>query len=118
MTITTRTVACGIPPRLHQPKPTKASSTKAAKPKQSQKRVATESDEDESSSDESELRVMKKQCTKQQNVVEVSDDDVDVIEDNVEPAEKDIKDVDGEPGVDELQSNEQEVSTDYSLWQA
>ena len=60
----------------------------------------------------------KKRCTKQQNVVEVSNDDVNVIEDNVEPAEKDIKDVDVEPGVDELQSNEQEVSTDYSLWWA
>ena len=60
----------------------------------------------------------KKRCTKQQNVVEVSNDDVNVIEDNVEPAGKDIEDVDVEPGVDELQSDEQEVSTDYSLWQA
>jgi len=59
MTITTQKVAHGIPPRLHQPKPTKASSTKAAKPKQGKKRVATESDEDESS-DESEPRVKKK----------------------------------------------------------
>ena len=116
MTITTRTVARGIPPRLHQPKPTKASGTKAANHKQGQKRVATESDEDDSSSDESEPRVKKKRCKQR---VEVSDDDVDVIEDNVEPAEKDIEDVNVEPSVgDELQSDEQGVSTDCSLWQA
>ena len=42
--------------------------------------------------------------------------EVDVIEDDVEPAEKDIEDVDIEPSVgDELQSDEHEVSTDYSL---
>ena len=88
---------------------------KAAKPKKGQKRVATESDEDESS-DESGPRVKKKRHTKQKHSVEVSDDDVDVIEDDVEPAEKDIEDVDVEPSVgDELQSNEQGVSTDCSL---
>ena len=65
MTITTRTIAQGIPLRLHQPKPTKASSmkasgTKAAKTnKKDQKRAVVESDKDESS-DESEPRVKKK----------------------------------------------------------
>ena len=60
-TITTQTIVLGIPLRLHQPKPTKASSTKATKTdKKNQKSVASESDEDDSSSDESEPRVKKK----------------------------------------------------------
>jgi len=115
MTITTRTIALGIPLRLHQPKPTKASGTKAAKTnKKDQKRVMIESDEDESS-DESEPRVKKKQCTKQQR--EVSDDDMDTIEDDVEPAEKDIEDVDIESSVGgKLQHDEQEVNADHLLW--
>ena len=63
MTITTWTIAQGIPLRLHQPKLTKASSTKAAKTnKKDQKRAVVESDEDESS-DKSEPRVKKKWCT-------------------------------------------------------
>ena len=67
-------------------------------------------------SDELELRVKKKRRTKQQHAVEVSDDEVDVIEDNVEPTKKDIEDVDVEPSVgDKLQSDKHEVSTDYSL---
>ena len=111
MTITTQTIAQGIPPRLHQPKPTKASGTKAAKTnKKDQKRAVVESDEDESS-DKSELRVKKKQCTTGKQQHEVS-----VIEDDVEPAEKDIKDVDiGSDVGDELQPDEKEVSTDCLL---
>ena len=105
MTITTWTIALGIPPRLHQPKPTKASGTKATKTdKKNQKRVASESNKDDSSSDESELRVKKKQCkeqNKEQN--KVSDDDVELVEDDVEPPEKDVKDVDIELGVGDKQ---------------
>jgi len=49
VTITTQTIGLDIPLRLHQPKPTKASSTKAAKTnKKDQKRVAVEDDKDES----------------------------------------------------------------------
>ena len=110
-----RTLAQGIPPRLHQPKPTKASSAKGAKTnKKDQKRVAVDSDKDESS-DESELtqRVKKKRRTTGKQRLEVSDDDVEFVEDDAEPAEKDIEDVD-----DELQGDEQEVSADCLLWWA
>jgi len=104
MTITTRKIALGIPPRLHQPKPTKASGTKATKTnKKNQKRVASESDEDDSSSDESELRVKKKR-RKEQN--KVSDNDVELVEDDVELPEKDVEDVDIELGI----GDEQQVS--------
>ena len=119
MTITTWTLARGVPPRLHQPKPTKASSAKAAKTnKKDQKRVAVDSDEDESS-DESELRVKKKWRTTGKQRLEVSDDDVEFVEDDAEPAEKDVEDVDIGSGVgDELQCDEQEVSADCLLWWA
>ena len=100
MTITTRTIALGIPPRLHQPKPTKASGTKATKTdKKNQKRVASESDKDDSSSDKSEPRVKKKRC-KEQNKVS---DDVELVEDDVELPEKDVEDVDIELGVGDKQ---------------
>jgi len=106
MTITTRTIALGIPPRLHQPKPTKTSSTKATKTnKKNQKRVATESDKDDSS-DESEPRVKKKRCKEQSKV---SDDDVELVEDDVEPPEEDVEDVDIEPGI----GDEQQVSRPF-----
>jgi len=82
--------------------------------KKDQKRVAVDSDKDESS-DKSEptQRVKKKRCTTGKQRLEVSDDDVKFVEDNAEPAEKDIEDVD-----DELQCDKQEVSTDCLLWWA
>ena len=100
MTITTRTIALGIPPRLHQPKPTKASGTKAIKTnKKNQKRVASESDKDDSSSDKSEPRVKKKRRKEQNKVL----DDVELVEDDVEPPEKDVEDVDIELGIGDKQ---------------
>lgn len=88
---------------------------KATKPyKKGQKRVAIESKEEESSK-ESEPRVKKKQCTKQQHAVEVSNDEVDTIED-VEPMEKGkVEDVDVAPNVDDKLLSDIEVSTDSSL---
>jgi len=76
MPITTRTIAKGVAPRLHQPKPTKKHSKKTVpKPKKSHKRVASDSDEEESDSTDSEPRVKKKH-TKQQR--QSSEDEVEV----------------------------------------
>lgn len=98
VTITTWTTALGIPPRLHQPKSTKASGTKPTKTnKKNQKRVAPESDKDDSSG-ESEPRVKIKWRKEQ-----ISDDDVELVEDNVELPEKDVEDVDIEPGIGDKQ---------------
>jgi hypothetical protein len=67
MPITTRTVAKGIPPRLHEPKPTAKSGT--SKPKKSGKRVASESE----SESESEEELVKKK-TKRKKRQRVSHD--------------------------------------------
>src|SRR5271155_4545758 len=68
MPITTRTVAEGIQPRLHKPKPTaKAAKTGTSKPQKSGKRAASES-ESESESEESVPVKKKTKHTKRQRV--------------------------------------------------
>lgn len=122
MTITTRTIAKRIPPRLHDPKPkgkphAKKGNTKTTSTQGSRKRVTRDSDDgsgpeenEVSSSDDSEsARRAKKKAGKRRRV-EVSDSEVEVVEDDERPG-KDIEEVDDGVG------DEQEVSP-YHLLQA
>ena len=120
MTITTRTIAKRIPPRLHDPKPKGKPHAKKGNMKTTStqgKRVARDSDDgsgpeenEVSSSDDSEsARRAKKKAGKRRRV-EVSDSEVEVVEDDEQPG-KDIEEVDDGVG------DEQEVSP-YHLLQA
>jgi hypothetical protein len=125
MTITTRTIAKGIPPRLHDPKPkgkphTKKSNTKTVTTQGSRKRATRDSDnesgpdEDSSSDDSESARTAKKKAGKRRRV-ELSDSEVEIVDDSKRPG-KDVEEVDD--GVDDEQPpNEQEVSP-YHLPQA
>ena len=120
MTITTQTIAKGIPPRLHNPKPkgkphAKKGNTKTTSTQGSRKRATRDSDDrsgpeenEVSSSDDSEsARRAKKKAGKQRRV-EVSDSEVEVVEDDERPV-KDIEEVDEGVG------DEQEVSPYHLL---
>jgi len=125
MTITTRTLTKGIPPRLHDPKPkgkphTKKSNTKTTQV--SHKRATRDSDnesgpdkDDVFLSDDSESVCRAKKKAGKWRHVEDSDSEVEVVEDNKWPG-KDIEEVDDDVG-DEQPPDEQEVSP-YHLPQA
>ena len=126
MTITTRTIAKGIPPRLHDPKPkgkphAKKGNTKTTQ--DSRKRTTRDSDDgsgpeenEVSSSDNSELARRAKKKAGKRRRIEVSDsEEVEVVEDDERPG-KDIEEVDDGVG-DEQPPDEQEVSP-YHLPQA
>jgi hypothetical protein len=94
MPITTRTIAKGVPPRVHEPKGkakprVKKANTSTAKP--SLKRVASES-EDEELENGSEPRLKKKQNTTHQPIEE-SESDIEV-EENTGPPEEEVEDLD------------------------
>ena len=122
MTITTRTIAKRIPPRLHDPKPkgkphAKKGNTKTTSTQGSRKRVTRDSDDgsgpeenEVSSSDDSESARRAKKKAGKRRCVEVSDSEVEVVEDDERPG-KDIEEVDDGVG------DEQEVSP-YHLLQA
>ena len=126
MTIATRTVAKGILPRLHKPKPKGKSHTKKSNTKTTQgsrKRAKADSD-DESGSEEDEFssfdnsestRRAKKKAGKRRRVELSDSEEVEMVEDNEQPA-KDIEEVDDCVG-DEQAPIEQEVSP-YHLLQA
>ena len=118
MTTTTRMLAKGIPPRLHEPKPkprTKKSNTKTVTTHGSHKRATRDSDDesgpdDDSSSlsDDSETARRAKKKAGKQRRVEVSDSEVEIVDDNKRPG-KAVEEVDD--GVDDEQRpDEQEVS--------
>ena len=98
MPITTRTVSKGIPPKLHKPK-TRAKA-RTSKPKKSGKRVASESDSESES--EEELVKKKMKHKKQPRVDSRSEVEVELVDGDDEPAEKEIDD-----------QLEEEVSKDY-----
>jgi len=120
MPSTTRTIAKGIPPRLHDPKPkgkphTKKSNTKTVRTQGSRKRATRDSDDEsgpdegeDSSSDESEsARRAKKKAGKRRRV-DISDSEMEIVDDNERPG-KVVEEVDD--GVnDEQPPDEQEVS--------
>jgi hypothetical protein len=96
MPITTRTIAKGVPPRVHEPKG-KAKAKQANVTQQSRKRVAIESESDEAEN-MTQLRAKKKQDITHHE----SQSEVELVEDNAEPSEEEVEKVD-----------EQEVSTGY-----
>jgi hypothetical protein len=107
MPITTRTIKKGIPPRLHKPK----SKPHPKKPnlKKGRKRDASDDDEEpESDGSELEAKKAKKKASKRRRTE--SEDDVEVIEDDVQP-EQEIEDVDVENGREDEPTDEQEVSS-------
>ena len=119
MTITTRTVAKGIPPRVHGPKPKGKPPAKKRYSKNTQgsrKRESRDSDdetgpeEDEGlSSDGSEVRKSKKKAGKRRRVEILDSDDVEMVENDDRPR-KVIEDVDDDVDDDRVVPNEQEVS--------
>lgn len=111
MPLTTRTVAKGIPPRLHQPKSKgKAANARTSKPKKSGKRAASES-ELESESEDSEPVKKKTNRKKRQRVDIASEAEVELVHENAEPAEKEVEEADA--GGDGGQDNQEEVSKDF-----
>lgn len=106
---TTRSVAKGIPPRLHQAKSAaKKNKKKEAKAKQSKKRVADSDEENESS--DSETVIVKKKRTKKRRTEESDSEVESTVEmvDDDEPAPPDVEEVNDGHG-NQL-SDEQEVS--------
>jgi len=123
ITITTQTIAKGILPRLHDPKPKGKPHTKKRNTKMTQgsRKRATRDSDDESgqeddetpTSDDSEsVRRAKKQAGKRQRI-ELSDSEVEVVEDTDRPG-KDIEEVDDGVG-DEQPPDEQEVGPYHLL---
>jgi hypothetical protein len=109
MPITTRTIAKGVPPRVHEPKgKAKARPKQANTTEQSSKRVASEPDSEELEDATEPARVKKKRNTTPQQI-EDSESEVELVG-NAEPPDEDVESVDGTRNREEL-SNEQEVST-------
>ena len=104
MPITTRTVAKGIPPRLHKPKTLAKAGT--SKPKQSKKRVASDSELE----NESEEDPVKKKTKGKKRLHVDSGSEVEVVNEDSEP-EKEVEEVD--VSSDGGQDDQEEVSKDY-----
>lgn len=130
MPITTRTLAKGVPPRLHEPKPkgkprtqnTTASKANAKEPG-SRKRSTRDDDSDNedddvSASDDSASRAKKKKNGKRRRTEPEVESEVEIVDEDVEPPEKDVEDVEGvEHGVGGQEPpNEQDVSTSHISW--
>lgn len=130
MPITTRTIAKGVPPRLHEPKPkgkpyTQNNTTaKNAKEPGSRKRSTRDDNSDNNSeddvvytSDDSASWAKKKKNGKRRRTepeVEL-ESEVEVVDEDVEPPEKDVEDVEGSVGGHEP-PDEQDVSTSHISW--
>jgi hypothetical protein len=125
MPLITCNLAKGIAPRLHEPKPkakshTKMDGSKAQPTPKNCKRVATsdEESEEEAGSDsqlsDDEAMKPKKKESKRQHVQESdSEVEVEIIDQNNEPSEKEIKEVD--TGVKEQgPTNEHDISTNLN----
>ena len=109
MPITTRTIAKGVPPRVHEPKgkaKAKRQAKQAKNTKPSRKRVASDSESEVN--DEAEPRAKKKQNTTHHQSEE-SQSESELVEDNVEPPEEEVESVDGAAHGSEV-PDEQEVS--------
>jgi hypothetical protein len=125
MTITTQTIAKGIPPKLHDPKPKGKQHTKKSniKTTQGSRKRATRNSDDESvpedkvsSSDNSKSACRAKKAGKWQHVQQSDSEEAEMVEDDDGKwAGKNIEEVDGVGN--EQPSDEQEVSL-YHLLQA
>src|SRR5271155_3536824 len=121
---TTRAIAQGIPRRVHAAKAKakpRVNKTMTMKGRQTRKRPASdnseergedesEEDEDGSSSDEP-VRVVKKKCAKRQRIEEC-EGEVELIETDAEPPDKEVENVDDGGG--EEPPDEQEVSIKHT----
>lgn len=129
MPITTRTIAKGIPLRLHEPKPkgkpcTQNNTTAKANAKEpgSHKRSTQDDDSDNEDDDLSTSDNLASWAKKKKNgkrhrtepEVEL-ESEVEVVDEDVEPPEKDVEDVEDSVGGQEL-PNEQDVSTSHISW--
>ncbi|KAH9953323.1 hypothetical protein BGW80DRAFT_1439430 [Lactifluus volemus] len=111
MVLITRNVAKGVPPRLHYPKPKAKPCTQKDNPKTkskakgSRKRVVVsdkerddteeeDSDEVSSSSDESVEKAKKKKRKRRRVASDSDSEEVETIDQDVEPAEKQVEEVD------------------------
>jgi hypothetical protein len=131
MPLTTRTVAKGIPPRVHMPKPTAKTDGKPRKEsngtknkkketKKSKKRAASDDESEDdgkqsSSSDDSAAKaknLKKKRAGKKRRIEEPESDLVEVVDTDVEPAEVSVEEVDDGSGLKDP-TEDQEVSTDH-----
>ena len=126
MPLTTRTVAKGIPPRVHsvpnkpvmpKSRAKQSNSTKKKQKKRSKKRAASddesEENEDSSPSDDSVVKAKKKKHGKRRRIEELESDASDlleVVDNDVEPPVCDVEEVDGSK---DPSGEEQEVSTDH-----
>jgi len=109
MPITTRTVAMGIPPRLHQPKSmAKAAKAGTSKPKKSGKRVASESESESASEDPEPVKKTKHKSW--QHIDIGSEVEVEFVGEDAEPVEKEVEEADA--GGDGGQDDQEEVSKD------
>ena len=116
---TTRAIAQGIPRRVHATKAKakpRVNKTTTTKNRQTRKRPASdnseesEEDEDGSSSDEPVWVVKKKRAKRQR--VEESEGEVELIETDAEPPDKEVENVDDGSG--EEPPDEQEVSIKHT----
>ena len=110
MPTTTRTIAKGVPPRVHEPKVKAKPRAKQANTTQpSRKRVASELEFDELE-ETTRPRLKKKQNTTCQQIEE-SESEVELVDD-AKPPEEEIENVDEMHGSEEVPT-EQEVSTGH-----
>jgi hypothetical protein len=116
MAITTRTVAKGVPPRVHEPKKPRAKKANTATGKPSRKpghkrRVSQlETDEEETSSDDSEPKRKNKQNSKRRQTEE-SEAEEELVEEDVDGLDKGVENVD-DPGGESVPDAD-EVSKDH-----
>jgi len=95
MPITTRTIAKGVPPRVHEPKgkaKPRVNQANTTTTKPSRKRVPSES-EGEELEDDTEPRAKKKRNTTRHPIDE-SESDVELVEENTGPPEEEVENVD------------------------
>jgi len=104
MTITTCTLAKGIPPRLHRPKPMTKVAT-SSKPKNGKKRAASESKD-------SEPVKKKARKTKQQCIVSKAEVEVEEVDENAKLSKKEVKEEDA-GGDNRQEVDQEEVSINY-----
>ena len=107
MPLTTRNIAKGIPPRLHEPKTTAKTANKGiSKPKQMRKQVASDSKLD-SDAEDPELVAKKSKDKKRRRVGAIGGPEVEIesIDKDAEPPERIIEeeDANGDGGQDDLE---------------
>ena len=107
MTPTTQAIKKGLLPRIHQPKSTKTHGKKTTSKSKTRKRVASDSeesgDDNKKSSSPALEPTVKKRLPKRRWQAKESEEEVEVIEDDVEPPENSVEDVNTELDVDVLQ---------------